>query len=114
MLEEANLKADRLLNQLLPSYVANELKMGRPVPPKLFSQATVLFSDIVGFTKLCSSSTPLEVVNMLNGIYTGFDEKIREHNSYKVETVSGIFLFIFLFLKVPLLSKIFCVLGNFF
>lgn len=83
--------------------MANELKLGHSVPPKLFSSATVLFSDIVGFTKLCSNSTPLEVVNLLNGIYAGFDEKICIYNSYKVETVRSVFYlihFLFIYLNI--------------
>ncbi|PIO54912.1 hypothetical protein TELCIR_23713, partial [Teladorsagia circumcincta] len=70
-------------------YVANELKLGRPVPPKMFQSATVMFSDIVGFTTICSSSTPLEVVNMLNGIYKKFDDVIAKHHSYKVSSTQN-------------------------
>ncbi|CAJ0577904.1 unnamed protein product, partial [Mesorhabditis spiculigera] len=85
-------KADRLLSQLLPKYVAAELKAGREVSPKSYATATVLFSDVVGFTKMCSSSTPLEVVNMLNSVYSGFDAVINKHEAYKVATIGDAYM----------------------
>jgi len=70
------------------SYVADELKVGRTVAPQMYPSATIYFSDVVGFTVLSSESSPIEVVEMLNDLYSMFDDIISRYDVYKVRHVT--------------------------
>uniref|UniRef100_A0A914D8H8 guanylate cyclase n=1 Tax=Acrobeloides nanus TaxID=290746 RepID=A0A914D8H8_9BILA len=82
-LMEEKKKSDILLYRMLPKAVADKLKLGQVVEPEAYEQVTVFFSDVVSFTSLASRCTPLQVVNLLNDLYTMFDTIIEEHGVYK-------------------------------
>ncbi|KAI1286498.1 Atrial natriuretic peptide receptor 1 [Halotydeus destructor] len=91
MLEEKR-KCEQLLYEVLPRSVAEQLKAGTHVRPETFKCVTVYFSDILEFPSLVEQSSPIELVQLLNELYSCFDSILSNFDVYKVETIGDAYM----------------------
>ncbi|GAU97857.1 hypothetical protein RvY_09085-2 [Ramazzottius varieornatus] len=93
-LDEEMRRTDELLYQMIPRQIADRLRAGEPALDtcQVFESVTMLFSDVVGFTLICSRISPLQVVTMLNSMYSKFDNLCSLHDTYKVETIGDAYV----------------------
>lgn len=79
-------KSDRLLLNILPAAIVENLKKGEKTAAERFESATVLFADIVGFTSIAARMSPQELVSLLNQIFSKFDELTEKNGLEKIKT----------------------------
>ncbi|HEY9402432.1 MAG TPA: adenylate/guanylate cyclase domain-containing protein [Pyrinomonadaceae bacterium] len=85
-------KSERLLLNILPSAIAERLKEDQGVIAESFAEATILFSDVVGFTQMSAQITPVELVYLLNEIFSSFDELAARHGLEKIKTIGDAYM----------------------
>ena len=98
-LHEANLKiraeqekSEQLLLNILPAQVAKELKETGKSEPQSFEDVTVLFTDVVGFTRLSSGVAPRDLIEELNIVFTRFDEIVEAHGCERIKSIGDAYL----------------------
>lgn len=85
-------KSERLLLNILPQTIAEQLKQQPGLIADRFEQATILFADITDFTGLASQISPTELVGLLNQIFSSFDRLAERHGLEKIKTIGDAYM----------------------
>lgn len=91
-LEQEKKKSEKLLLNILPQPVAHRLREKQQAIADGFAEVSVLFADIVGFTKLSTTMPPRQLVDLLNQIFSSFDELAERHGLEKIKTIGDAYM----------------------
>ncbi|MBI5219284.1 MAG: tetratricopeptide repeat protein [Bacteroidia bacterium] len=85
-------KSDQLLLNILPVKVATDLKEKGKSDPELYKNVSVVFADIVEFTKKSSVHEPHVIINELNEFFTALDDIVDLHHCERIKTIGDAYL----------------------
>jgi PAS domain S-box-containing protein len=85
-------QTERLLLNILPEPIAQCLKQETSTIAESFAEVSVLFADIVGFTQIAAFLSPIELVDLLNEIFSAFDRLSEKHGLEKIKTIGDAYM----------------------
>ncbi|GAB4533257.1 MAG: hypothetical protein Tsb0020_49210 [Haliangiales bacterium] len=92
LLAQSQQRSASLLRNILPDAVASRLLADGGIIADRFTDVTVLFADIVGFTPLAAACSPIELVEILNDIVSEFDLLVERHGLEKIKTIGDAYM----------------------
>ena len=92
MLHIEQMKSEKLMLNILPKPIADRLKRGEKNIAGSYPEVTVLFSDLVGFTKMSATKTAPELVKLLNDIFSRFDKRAELLGLEKIKTIGDAYM----------------------
>ena len=92
LLQEEQARSERLLLNILPGPIAERLKSSNQTIADGFSDVSVMFVDIVNFTRIAEGLKPQEVFTMLNRIFSSFDELAEKYGLEKIKTIGDAYM----------------------
>lgn len=91
-IEKQKAKSDELLLNVMPEIVAEELKRDGKTKARNFNEVSVLFIDVVGFTRLAEGMSPQELVDEIDYFFSHFDQIISKYKLEKIKTIGDAYL----------------------
>lgn len=91
-LMEAKHQSEQLLLNILPRPIAEQLKQGPEIIAESFAEVTVLFADLVKFTQLTESQHPAALVDLLNQVFSRFDQLADHYGLEKIKTIGDAYM----------------------
>ena len=91
-IEMERAESERLLLNVLPAAVSKRLRQGENPIADDYPSVTVLFADIVGFTAMTSALSADEVITMLSGLFSMFDDLVAERGLEKIKTIGDAYM----------------------
>ena len=85
-------RSEMLLQNILPKEISEALKAEQQPIAAQYDAASILFADVVGFTPMAATMTPLRLVDLLNEVFQCFDDLVEKYDLEKIKTIGDCYM----------------------